>query len=103
MYVVLVTAFPHPAQNDLFMAEMTRNAIDSVKYEKGCYRFEYMRRNESPLCYVLIELYADRDAFELHRETEHFRRWNEVSQDILAKPLEVQAGEMVHPLALDKE
>jgi autoinducer 2-degrading protein len=100
MYVVLATAYPYPDRDAQFVAEMTRNAADSVAHESGCYRFDYMRRSDLPLCYVLIELYADRQAFEKHLETAHFLRWRDVSHDVLTKPLEVQTGEMVYPVSL---
>lgn len=43
--------------------------------EPGCLLWLPNRDPEDPRSFVVYEQYADRSAFEAHRESDHFQRW----------------------------
>ena len=72
MFAVCVTFHIHPDAFEKFLKRMRQQAQDSLSKEEGCHRFDVCDDGEQSSVVFLYELYADRRAFELHCESEHF-------------------------------
>jgi (4S)-4-hydroxy-5-phosphonooxypentane-2,3-dione isomerase len=55
-----------------FMAEMKKQARNSLEREKGCRRFDICVDAQAPCRVFLYEIYNDRAAFKAHLRTDHF-------------------------------
>lgn len=62
---------------------MLKNAAAS-RQEPGCIAFEVLRAPEDPAKIRFYEVYKDKDAFEAHQKTEHFKEWLENGVPMLA-------------------
>jgi quinol monooxygenase YgiN len=47
--------------------------IEAARAEPGNVAFDAYRKLDDPRSYVLLERYASREAFAVHRETTHFK------------------------------
>ena len=65
-----------PARVDEFLAAITAQAAAS-REEAGCLRFEVARQLDKSNVFALAELYADREAVEVHYASEHFAQWKQ--------------------------
>ena len=95
MYVLVVSARIKPEQRGRFLEAIEENAVSSVRDEGGCLRFDVVRDNDDPDHYLLYEVYRDEEAFQAHRDTDHFARWREAADVCLSEPLEATHAAMV--------
>ena len=51
------------------------DAEGSVKDEPGCFRFDVLQNSKKDNIFHLYEVYEDKVAFEIHQETQHFKKW----------------------------
>jgi quinol monooxygenase YgiN len=58
------------------MAEMKKQARNSLEREKGCRQFDICVDAQAPRRVFLYEIYADKTAFEAHLATEHFESFD---------------------------
>ena len=88
MFVVAVEFVVDEDQVDAFRQQVLLQAANSLKLEEACRVFDVCFDPECPTDCFLYEVYDNREAFDRHRETQHFRRFNEtvmpcvVSKDI---------------------
>ena len=47
----------------------------SVRDEPGCFRFDILQNSENPQVFHLYEVYEDDAAFEVHKNTPHYKIW----------------------------
>ena len=73
MYVVTVTFTLHDGMADAFMPLMRAQAENSLKFEDGCHQFDVSHHTDDPYTIFLYELYTDKDAFENHLKSFHFK------------------------------
>jgi len=59
----------------LLHARISRDA------EAGCHRFDIHQEAKDQSLFLLIEVYADEVAFELHRSSPHYRQFREDVKD----------------------
>ena len=86
MYAVCVTFHIQPDVLEKFLKRMHQQADDSLSNEEGCRRFDVCDDGGQSNVVFLYELYEDRRAFELHKESEHFMAFDaEVSSWPLKK------------------
>ena len=95
MYVLIVSARIKPEQRGRFLEAIEENAVSSVRDEGGCLRFDVVRDNDDPDHYLFYEVYRDEEAFQAHRDTDHFARWREAADVCLSEPLEATHAAMV--------
>ena len=72
MFVVTVTFVIKRENLGEFMPVMARQAHNSLTREQGCVQFDVCQDQENPERVFLYEVYSDRDAFDVHLQTEHF-------------------------------
>jgi (4S)-4-hydroxy-5-phosphonooxypentane-2,3-dione isomerase len=69
--------------------------------ESGVLRFDVLRDTDHPGLYYLYEAYADEAATLAHKETDHYHRWKEAVEPLMASPRTSVATTPVAPLDRD--
>lgn len=52
-----------------------KNMLGASRAEPGNLGYQVLRDRQDPSVFVLVERYADEDAFEAHRSSPHFEKW----------------------------
>ena len=95
MYVVTVVFEPKPEYAGAFRAAMLANAKVSRETEPGCRKFDVCVEADTGRTF-LYELYDDRAAFEAHLAAAHFKTFDGVIRDWIARK-DVRIYERVSP------
>ncbi len=61
------------------------NASSSIR-EPGVARFDVLQQDGEPERFVLFEVYRSEAAVSDHKLTEHYRRWKESVEGMMAEP-----------------
>ena len=85
MIVNLVMLEVKPECIEEMKAICTYNHENSVK-EEGNVRFDVLQNTDDPCRFTLYEVFMDKEAIEFHKNTEHYKRWAEAMDRILASP-----------------
>jgi len=85
MYVVSVTVFVKEECVDSFI-EATLDNARNTRNEAGNLRFDVSQSEDDPTRFLLYEVYADKDGFVAHQQTEHYLRWKETVAEWMAQP-----------------
>ena len=64
-----------------FRDRLLRHAGITRAAEPGCHRFDIHQEAEDPALFLLIEIYADEAAFNLHRTSPHYLQFREDVKD----------------------
>lgn len=84
MFAVTVTFQIHAGHMGVFMPLMRQNAALSLANEPDCHRFDVCtdpaRLNEV----FLYEIYTDKEAFDAHLASEHFKRFDAEATPMIA-------------------
>ncbi len=83
MYAVVVTFIIKPDEYAVFMPLMHHNAQISLNDETECHQFDVLTDPEQPNEVLLYELYTNAAAFDVHLASEHFKRFNEATADMI--------------------
>jgi quinol monooxygenase YgiN len=73
-YVVAVTWLAKAGAEDR-VAEIIDVVAPLFRADPGCLVYEPHRSLEDPRVFFIYEQYEDEDAFQAHRQTDHFQRW----------------------------
>jgi len=73
-----------PDQFDRFMAAAKENAVASAK-DPGCREFSIVVSQDDPHHIMFFEVYDNAAGLDFHRQTEHFKKFQEATKDITAK------------------
>lgn len=85
MYVVTVEFEIRLEQFSAFLPLMLENAQASHRLEPGCQQFDVCTDPDRPDYVFLYEVYTDRSAFDEHRASEHFKRFDRAAQEMIAR------------------
>jgi quinol monooxygenase YgiN len=85
MKIVIVHIRVVAGREEEFIEATLQNASHSLK-EPGISRFELLREESRPDRFVLFEAYRDAGAQAAHRETEHYKRWRDLVEPMMAEP-----------------
>ena len=85
MYIVHVSIHVKPEQVEAFKAVSLENARNSLQ-EPGVARFDLIQQADDPTRFVLVEVYRTPDDAPKHKETDHYNRWRELAEPMLAEP-----------------
>ncbi|MBN1328396.1 MAG: antibiotic biosynthesis monooxygenase [Candidatus Heimdallarchaeota archaeon] len=97
MFVICVTVY---VKNE-FIAEFIEASLDNAKNtrtEPLNLRFDVLQSIDDPSRFFLYEVYQDESGFSAHKETEHYRRWREIVEQMMAKPREGIKHNSIFPL-----
>ena len=83
-----------PGDGDNFTHVSITAGRRAVRDELGCFRFDVLRDKKDPNRFYLYEVYQDRDAAEVHWQTENFKVWKAAVDDMRDgekhEPIEMQ-------------
>lgn len=85
MLVVLVHVHVKPESVESFKTACVDNATHSLR-EPGIARFDVVQNNEDPTRFVLIEAYYTAEDPAKHKETDHYKRWRDTVEPMMAEP-----------------
>lgn len=63
----------HPDHVEAFKARLLLHARTTLEAEPGCRRFDVQQEKGDPTLFLLIEVYDDQAALDLHRDSVHFK------------------------------
>ena len=84
MYIVCVTVRVKPGHEEDFARAIHMNHLGTIQ-EEGALRFDVLRAEDDPAHFVLYEVYRDKEAFEAHQTTEHYKIWRDTVGDWMAQ------------------
>ena len=100
MLIVLVHVHVKPDCVEAFRTASLENARNSIQ-EPGIARFDILQQNDDPNRFILNEVYRTKDAPAAHKETEHYQKWRETVEDMMAEPR--QAVKLTNLFPIDGE
>ena len=59
---------------------------DNTRKEAGNVRFDVLQSKDDPTQFVLYEVFADEDAVNFHKMTEHYLRWRDTVAPYMNSP-----------------
>jgi autoinducer 2-degrading protein len=96
MLIVHVHVRVKPEALEAFKAATLENARQSVR-EPGIARFDVVQQSDDPERFVLVEAYRDANAPAAHKETEHYKRWRDAVESMMAEPRRSVRFINIHP------
>lgn len=96
MWIVHVSVSVKAECVEAFKAATVENARDSVK-EAGIARFDVVQQQDDPTRFVLVEVYRTAEDPARHKETEHYKRWRDAVEGMMAEPRRGVKYENVFP------
>ncbi|MCU0805948.1 MAG: antibiotic biosynthesis monooxygenase [Burkholderiales bacterium] len=87
MYVVTVEFRLSPTRVAEFLSLVVANASDSREQEPGCQQFDVCNDPDQPSHVFLYEVYEDRDAFDAHLRTAHFRSFDAAARGMVTEKI----------------
>ena len=85
MLVVHVHVHVKPGCEEAFRAATVENAQNSVK-EPGIARFDVIQQQDDASKFVLVEVYRTADDPARHKETDHYKKWRDAVEPMMAEP-----------------
>jgi autoinducer 2-degrading protein len=85
MFIVHVFVHVKPDRIEDFKQATLENARNSV-LEPGIARFDVVQQIDDPTRFILVEVYRTPEDPARHKETEHYRKWRDTVQDMMAEP-----------------
>ena len=75
---------------DLFLDAIGRQAAASLANEPGCLRFDVFADLADPTHFMLYEEYTSQEAFEAHKQTDHFATWRTAASKYVVNQVNTQ-------------
>ncbi len=85
MFIVHVFVHVKPDKVEDFKYASMDNASNSIK-EPGVARFDVIQQQDDPSRFVLVEVYRTPDDPARHKETQHYQKWRDTVEDMMAEP-----------------
>ena len=85
MFVVHVFVHVKGEFVEAFKEATAENAACS-RQEPGIARFDVIQECEDPTRFVLVEVYRTEADTLLHKETDHYRKWRDTVEGMMATP-----------------
>ena len=92
MHVVLVVVTVRPELLEEFERALLHNARESVARDPGCLRFDVSQDADDPRRWVLHEVYDTPAAHAAHRESAHFRAYDDVAGRAVTEKMVIRAS-----------
>jgi len=85
MHIIHVFIHVKPEKVEEFRRATIENARNSLK-EQGVVRFDFIQQADGPTRFLLVEVYRTPEDSGRHKETNHYKRWREAVEPLLAEP-----------------
>jgi len=96
MFIVHVYVHVKPEFVEAFRQATIENARNSVN-ELGIARFDVVQQLEDPTRFMLIEVYRTPEDPARHKETDHYQKWRDTVEEMMAEPRRSVKYENVYP------
>lgn len=97
MYVVCVSVFVTPGDEERFISAVEGNHLGTVS-EPGAARFDVLQAVDDSSHFFLYEVYHDQEAFMAHQHTEHYLAWRKTVEPWMARPREATKFNSIFPV-----
>ena len=74
-----------PGKEAQFQEQMTAQAKRCLANEPGCLQFDVVQDPKAPARFVMLEVYKDDEAIKAHQESQHFKDFRPVIQELVAE------------------
>lgn len=88
--VLIVELEIDPAQLEQFKVAVKENGEAAVTVEPGCREFNAVFEKDDPTHVRLFEVYDNSDALKAHSETAHFKKYAELTKDMVKSRKRIQ-------------
>lgn len=78
--------------------EISLYNCENSRKEPGNIRFDLLEVKDEPNKFVLCEHFRDKEAVDAHKTTEHYKKWAETVNPMMASPRTKLVCEMVSPI-----
>ncbi|EJH7621041.1 TPA: putative quinol monooxygenase [Listeria monocytogenes] len=82
-------------QTEAFL-QATKEVIATSRAEAGNHGYELVQSTENETVFYMLEKWADMEAIQQHNDSEHFKKFQKLAADFVAKELEIS---VLTPLA----
>jgi quinol monooxygenase YgiN len=82
-YVRVAEIEVDPVQLEVYKAAAKEIIEDSVRLEPGVLALYSVSDKDNPAHVTVFEIYADKDAYNTHLETAHFKKYKAATQDMV--------------------
>jgi (4S)-4-hydroxy-5-phosphonooxypentane-2,3-dione isomerase len=96
MYIVHVHVNVKDGDVEGFRIATMENARNSLN-EPGIIRFDVVQQLDDPRRFVLVEVYRTPEDQQRHRETDHYQKWRNTVEDMMAEPRSAVKYDSVFP------
>jgi autoinducer 2-degrading protein len=79
-----------------FREATIENARNSLQ-ESGVMRFDFLKQQDDPSRFLLIEIYGSINDQAFHKETAHYKKWRDTVADMMAEPRTSVKYELIFP------
>ena len=97
MVVMIIEVHIKPDRRAEFLEAIKHDAVHSEQDEPGCLRFDVLQDNADPNKFYYYEVYRDEAARLAHRETPHFKEYDEKSRSMMDAEVVRHATSNLHP------
>ena len=70
---------------DEYLTQIKAHAHNSVQIEPDCLRFEVLTPRESVNQLILVEVYTNDEALEVHSNSQHMAKYRKLTEGMVAK------------------
>lgn len=85
MIIVHVHVHVKPEAVEAFKEATIENARNSIQ-EPGVARFDVIQQQDDPTRFILVEVYRTPEAPAAHKETDHYKKWRDTVEPMMAEP-----------------
>ncbi|EGH8439466.1 antibiotic biosynthesis monooxygenase [Listeria monocytogenes] len=82
-------------QTEAFL-QATKEVIAASRAEAGNHGYELVQSTENETVFYMLEKWTDMEAIQQHNDSEHFKKFQKLAADFVAKELEIS---VLTPLA----
>jgi autoinducer 2-degrading protein len=96
MIVRIIDVHVNKQSIEEFKRITVQNRAGSIQ-EQGVLRFDVLQSDSDPQHFILYEVYQDEQATLDHKETDHYQRWREAVEPMMARKRESTSCTPVAP------
>ena len=96
MFIIHVFVHVKSDKVEEFKSASMENARNSLK-EPGIARFDVIQQQDDQCRFVLVEVYRTAEDPARHKETQHYQKWRELVEDMMAEPRSAIKYQNIYP------
>jgi quinol monooxygenase YgiN len=96
MFIVHVFVHVKSDKVEEFKSASMENARNSL-IEPGIARFDVIQQQDDPCRFVLVEVYRTADDPARHKQTQHYQKWRDTVEDMMAEPRRANKYDNIFP------